>query len=391
MTVPAALSINLSEPLWQSTRRDAVERLHADTGLLGYTHSLQAFGGFWTANLTIAADLARVEDWLLRLGWHVVTYDNTLSVVWEGFVNKITVQAGNRTVNLGPLTAIVNRAYLVYSTVDTSVTPPIVGMRTRTSTINNTDSQALYGIRYRALSTGGVPEALAAQIVNRFLAERAWPKVSGNLASDAAGSMSVSVECLGYVHLLDYPYNYTANTGTINLSDAAGTGKLQVVLNACPNSGLFSSNWIRTVNNTTAVRRYENDDRQAINILKELTAIGDGSYNRYIFGIYAGRQAVYNAAPTDVAYYRRLSDPSGRFTTPTGQTVAPWNVQPGQWLFYPDWNVGHSESSSRRHDSWYEFLESVVYTAPASVQTTGGDVDKLPQLLAQLGLSGIGG
>jgi hypothetical protein len=391
MASPPSISLVVSEPLWKHGRRSFVERLDVDTGLGQYEHTIQDFGGYWSAAMSLRGGLARIEDWLARLGWHVVTYGDGQEVCWEGFVNRVTVDAGPRTVTLGPLLDVCNRAYLVYSTVDTSTSPPTVGVRARTAVYDDTDSQGRWGIRYKVLSAGGMTATSAAYVVKRYLDERAEPKISGSLAAAGTG-LGVSVELAGYVRLMDYPYNQTTTTGEMDLSDDDGTGKLQDIIDAnTALDGIIEADYHYTDDNTLQVPAWENDDREALDLIKELVAMGDAAFGRYLFGIYAGRVPVYEAAPTDLAYHRRLSDPSGQITTPTGQPVFPWRVLPGRWLFYPDWFIGRTEPGSRREDNRYEFIESVVYTMPWGIKTRGGDTDTLPQILAQLGLSGIGG
>jgi len=386
---PPVLSIQIGEPLWVSTRRAWVETIGLQAGLSTYQHIIQAMGGYWTSNVGMAAGLVRGEDWLERLGWHIEVLDDAGVTCWEGFVNRITANVGPRQVTIGPLLSVANRCYLVYSTIDTSTEPPTVGMRVRAATVNSTGSQGRWGIRHKVLSTGGCTDADAATIVNRYVGERAEPKASG-VWQPGATTMAVRLECLGYYALLDYPYNQTAATGEIDLSDDDGTGKLQLIMAAEPN-GIFSTDYRRCADNTLQVPAWENDDKGAWALIKALVARGDAAYSRYTFGIYANRQAVYAAAPTDVAYLRRLTDPAGRITTPEGQDIPPWNVLPGRWLFYPDWFVGRTEPATRRQDGRFEFIESVTYTAPMTAVTTGGDMDTLPQLLAQMGLSGVGG
>jgi len=284
----------------------------------------------------------------------------------------------------GPLTDIANKVAIVYSSVDTSINPPAMGMRVKANYAEDADSQADYGIITKVLSVGGSTQTIAEQIRDTWLAENAWPETS-HTYGQGGGDASVTVECLGYVKWLElFPYNQTANTGTRNLSD-----KITDVLAAEPNT-LFSTDYTNIASNTLAVRRFENDDNSGWDVIKDLVAKGDTSDNRYLFGIYDDRVAHYEQIPEDTAYHQYIADSNQNVRTPVGDIVRPWDVRPGRWLLYPDFLVGRSIPTNRRLDSRFEFIESVTYSSPWTISHTGSKVATLPQKLAKLGLGGVG-
>lgn len=378
-------SLSLAEPLWKTDRQLWTEKL--TDRVEGYTHTIEALGGYWNASFTERGKLSDVEDWLEKIGYHFQFKGDAGVVRWEGFVDKVTITAGTRNLSRGPLLDVGNRVYLVYSTVDTSVSPPIVGVRAKTDVANDTDSQARWGIQYKVLSTGGVSEDNAPVIRDRFLEERAEPKVTKT--GGATGDTTATVELRGYVHLLNYPYNQTTTGGTIDLSATDGTGKMQLVLADDPN-GIFSTDYSKMDNNTLQVPAWENKDRLALDLLQALTSRGDATFDRYLFGIYNNRRAEYKEAPTDTAYHERLEDPKGRITTPSGVEVKPWDILPGRWLKYVDFQRGRVQPSNQRLDSRFEFIESVTFIAPYEVTHRGGETDTITQMLATYGLSGVG-
>src|SRR5690606_35944408 len=115
--------------------------------------------------------------------------------------------------------------------------------------------------------------------------------------SFAAGDVSLSVNCLGYMHSLRYPYNNTSVTGTQDAS-----AKIKAILSAAPNNWI-SSDQSGIATNTLAVEAWENDDELAMSLIRGVTAMGDADENRWLFGIYEDRRAIYEAAP-DVWEYR---------------------------------------------------------------------------------------
>lgn len=375
------ITFAIGEPLWKSGRRSWVQDL---TGLaMGYRDETRAFGGYWQAGFSIAGNKSEIEDWTERLGWHFTCKYRTV-VRWEGFVNRITAQVGPLTYVRGPLLDVANRVYVSYSPLDTTVNPPVAGQKTNTAVENDTASQALWGIQYGIINGGTITATNATDLRSRSLRELAQPKQT----EDVTGSESTptaQVEVLGYVNLMAWPYNETAASGTIDLSDDDGTGKLQLIMADDPNS-IFSTDYSYMADNTSAVANYENDDKLALNLIKSLVSLGDGTYNRYTFGIYAGRIAHYAAVPTTVKYHRSLA--GFRYTYTDGREVKPWELQPGQWLKFTDFMTGKSVPADLRDDSRMEFIESVSFQAPDQVTHRGGDADTLPQMLTRMGLGG---
>lgn len=388
MTIPGELSIHVSDPVWRS-RRSYTERL-AELAQ-GYNQTIQADGGFWSAGWSRPCSVAYADNWLEEgLGRHVETVARDLTTVWEGFINRVTVMKGGLTASIGPLLNIGNRVHLVYSTVDETADPPAVGLRRRTATYNDTDSQSRWGIMQKALSGGGMVPTAAEAMPGSWLAENAEPTRTQDFGG--GGDPIVQVEALGYYHLMTWLYNQTATSGTVAVSAPLGAGKLQLVMAADPN-GIFSTDRTRQVNNALTVSPWENDDKRARDIIEALVKLGDASYNRYLFGIYEGRIAEYRAAPTDVKYTQRLSDPLGEVRLSPDAQMPQWAVRPGYWLRYVDHLIDKPERASLREDPRYEFVEWVTYRPDSipRVEHGGGRTDKLPQMLAQIGLAGIGG
>ena len=352
-----------------------------------YQHTIQAFGGYWNASFAIRDRKDRIEEWIDKgIGRHIVVHDNTLTVIWEGFVNRISATLGPLSVVRGPLMDVANRVNMVYSTVDTSTDPPTMGVRERTGVQENTDSQDKYGILETYLSCGGATEAEAQEARNQYLEERKEPKTTQTVALGAQNEPTVLVECLGYVEWFKrYVYNYTTNTGTQDLDD-----QLQDIIDAQLN-GIIDETFNRIDTNTLAVKRYENDDNTAMDLIKGLIAQGDAADDRYLFGVYANRVPVYEEAPTELEYQLRLADPRQQIETIEGNVVMPWQVLPGKWLLFSDLLLGKSIATDLRLDPRAMFIESVTFTAPWGLSLQGGDTDKLSQKLAKMGLAGVGG
>jgi hypothetical protein len=376
-----SLSISVFSPLVLGADQRFLFEL---TGYDHYSHTIDAVGGWWEASFTIKDNRNRLEGWLADgLGRHIEVYNEAQNFVFEGFVNEIEANLGPLSITRGPLLDIANRARVIYSTVDTSTSPPTVGVRAATAVANDTTSQGKYGIIEQVLSVGGSTQSEAEQIRDAYLAEHKDPETGQEINLSQGDDLSVTVKIPGYIHWLFYTYSSTT-TGTQNLS-----AKMTAILGQDPNS-IFSTNYDKITANTLQVKAYEQDNDVAWDLIKGLVAQGDASDNRYLFGVYENRQAVYEAVPTTVEYFQQLSDQERRITLASGARVLPWNVLPGKWLFISDLLIGRTTETTLRFDPRMVFIESVTYSTPWGLRISGGKVDTLAQKLAKFGLAGVG-
>jgi len=379
---PPGISIASEVPLWV-TGSDAwmLTRQISD-----YQHTIQALGGYWSAFFTIRGNRHSADDWLQDgLGRHVEVYDHSLTKIWEGFVNKIVVNYGPLAVTRGPLLDAANSVAVAYSGIEWDEDDnPIVGTRVITAYADDTDSQAMWGIIPKILSTGGATETDAEAIRDTYLENHALPATGKEWRTDTEGEISVMVDCLGYVHWLNWAYNST-DTG----EDDADV-KLIDVLGDTPNSAWLTYNTGHVDSNAVQVPLWEDEDNIAWSVVKNIVARGGTSQERWLFGIYGNREAFYEAAPTTLEYQQRLSQSRYRIERTGGDEVYPWNVMPGKWLIFPDFLIGQAAELDLKDDPRAMFVEEVQYTAPWGLSLRGSTTDTTEALLAQLGLSGIG-
>lgn len=376
------LSVQVYEPLMVGTGH-----LYSyDQVIDSYEHSLAAFGGFDTANFSLAGRTDEVEDWLERgLGRHVRVVDSDLQVVWEGFVNEISVVQGSLSLTQGPLTALANRVSVTYNRLNTSYSPPTTEGSFETTIVNNLDSQAKYGIWEEVLSGGTMTAADADYVRDTFLAEHAWPDRSTSLASQGTGGSTVSLSCLGYSHWLGaYVYSQIISSGTVSVYTF-----LAAVLAATPNA-VFSPRTDQLGANAMLYPAYENDNQFGDALVKKLLALGDVTGKRMLFGYYADRVPYYVTAPTTVEYQRSAQGNNQDVYRLGGDRLRPWRVQPGKWVLIADFLVGRPINlASLAQDLRCFFIESVQYTAPYTLSLSGGKLTTLDQILEQIASMGI--
>lgn len=357
-----------------------------DVKIQNWRHTISSFGGFDTAEFDLVDYPSETNDWIMNgLLRPIVARDETLSVMWEGFVNSITVTQGGLTVIYGPVLGIANRIFAVYSGVDTSVYPPVIGVRKRTPTQNHLESQRIWGIWPEVLSLAGVTDANSDQLVSMYMQEHCHPDVNTSF-SFGGKDVTVSVQCLGWHHTLVYPYTDTTVSGTIPVST-----RMKAIISAQINPGWLSTDYSRIQTNSTAIKAYEEDDRPAIEHLRGLTAMGDAALNRWMFGIYEGRQAVYEPISMAVNYKMDLREASQSIYDTSDAVVPAWKIRPGRWLFFQDFLPGlGTVGGDYHHDPRLLMIETVQFDirVPTEVQFSGGIASKYETKSAQLGLRG---
>lgn len=362
------LSAIYSLPLWQSMRIPPVGDL--TNQLNSYSQTISALGGYDNASIGLGVTIPEIDDWLENgLGRHVEVYGDSLNC-FEGFVNSMSISLGPLSITRGPLLNVANRAWGHYSEYET-------GTDGVTATSQDASSQARYGIRPRILNIGQVSAATAAKVVATFLEENRWPETSTTYSQGE--NLALTLDIQGYFHLLDIPY-INVGTGTYTLRE-----KLIEVLNYEPN-GLFNTDMAGLEPNGLSVFRAEKD-KKCWDAIKDMVNMGSESSNsRMLFGIYAGRKAIYETIPTTIEYNRQIFS-NTKIQSADGE-VEPYLVRPGKWLEFSDFGAGLT-TPDRRNNPRYMFIEAVTYTAPYDLSLTGGKVENLPQQLAKLGLQGI--
>ena len=357
-----------------------------------YSHVINALGGFQSATINLSATQVTMGEWLEKgLGRHIEVFNPAMSIAWEGFVNQVDVVYGNLTVTVGPLMQVVNRLNAMYTTVDVSVIPPTEGLEAETGWLDNAASQARYGILVSTISLGETNPADAAAVAATYLANQAQAATTQVFTSTAT-QPSVNISCLGYYHWLSYLYNQEVVVGTIN-TDAKIIDILTGTDAATGNPYNLNSLWlpfgtshIATPAAPAAVPAYEYENKTAWNLIQDTVARGDTNQARWLFGVYAGRQAWYQQQPTTVEYSGKLEDLGLRIFGP-GE-VDPWDVRPGKWIRWTDFDPGYYPSTLQE-DPRVQFIENVTYTMPNQLSLNGEVQGTLQETMASFGLGGI--
>lgn len=350
-----------------------------------YSHEIRADGGWWSAAISFAASENDIEEWFgYGLNRHIEVYNAAFELVWVGFVNQITVQAGTLTAVRGPLIDIVNRVSVVYTPIlDPTTLPPIEGVERPTTIANDVVSQAAYGVFEAVISGGKLLDDgttdNAVYLRDTYLAENANPQTSESLDLGSGEERTMQLDLLGYVHRLDRYVYQDLTTATVQLDT-----QIQNVLAADPN-GLFSTDYTQIAANPTLVSRYTDDNKMALDVLRGMVILGDATGSRYTLGVYEDQRVVYAAVSTIPFYQHAIMSNDLQMTLYGSQaSVAPWDVRPARWAFLVDFLPGHGRPAALRDDPRFLFIETVHYTAPNNLQVDGQKISRIPQLLARL-------
>ena len=349
-----------------------------------YSHETSTEVGFDTANIDLSVNESEIAEWLeYGLGRDISVRDAAGTVVWDGFVNTVEVRQGNRNTVFGPLTDISNRIATLFSESDPTADPPTTGLRTITTYAENEASQELYGIWELVKNGGNQIRTDARQIRDAELLKRASPQRTKDL-SMGGGAPTIALRCRGYSAWLGaFTFNDAENIST------TVSGKILLVLaEEALINGVLSTDYGLIGDNDVLIRRYEDDYRHGLDIIKDAVKLGDENYDRWLFGVYENRQARFNIVPDYIKYDNRRGD-RDLLEYHGGGEVMPWNVRAGDWMAWPDLIVGPPLPHTRAElydDVRCMLMERVTFTAPYDLSVNGQRVNTGAQALAQLGL-----
>lgn len=377
-----SLHFAVYEPLTRGT--STIYEMDSDR-VANYTHDKNTSIGCNSASFSFPVRLGEAEEWLVNgLARHVVIRTDGGIWVWEGFVNSVSATINGLSVQVGPVLDVTNRVRAAYQTIAWDTDPPIPSERRITDWVEDTLSQSYFFQFEGELAGGTATDAEADQLRDTYLEDHAWPTTTQEIQVGATSPLEITLECVGYGHLLGkYYYGTSATSGTTNLSD-----KMKLVLQAQPEA-LFSTDYSNLDANTFQVPHFFSGEETALTIIEQFLSYGDDDGNRYTFGFYEDRRAHYKVAPTTVRYrYRVSSNRSVVENAVTGAVIAPWLIEPGHWLEIMDVVVGPGKPlhDDHRNNPRFMFVESISFSMPHEASLQGGRYDRVSQKLAQLGL-----
>jgi len=386
-----AISVNIFAPIVNG--KAFIDNFSEE--ITAYSHEKGADNYYISANMTLTLPHIDLAEWLLYgLGRHIEVKAPSQRVIWEGFIDHITISLSGKTYEIGTLSDIGNRVYVTYTPIRISTAAGSIVKGTggeETPLVDDLASQEIYGIIEKNLSAG---ECTVTTTTNEaeyfrdvFLMENSYPKTQGSYSFGAGGSGSITIECYGYWKWLDY---YVYN----NRSTVAANGysyfhtKLRAILAADPN-GIVSTNYSKIANSVALSQNREANSRTALTIIKGIVAAGDLTGARWVFGLGKDREAYYHAIPTTIDYEYRVNDDEQKLVVyGTNEAIDPWDIEPGKWYMTSDvWKP--ITPSTPYSIPTASFIDTIRFTAPYNFDLTEGRMSKVSQMLAMKGLGGI--
>lgn len=294
-----------------------------------YKHRLTAVGGSDKASATLALGRSEAEAYLATyLGNRVAVYvDNPVEPIFDGFISRMTLNAGALTFTRS-LDAMYNRAAVTYSAPDVSGTA-----MQRTAVADNTDSQAIYGIKQGEIDAGYIRGTVVTRMTalrDGLARLRAWPQNSTTFNSQGGDNYVLQIEMLGWYHALEWVSYGGFNVASNITPDAWLT---TVVLGNYPNTSFFDTTDTSLIETNSAFtqRQQENGQKTFWQHVQQVVEAGDGA-TRWVAGVTntnantGTRRLYYRPANDDTRYTVRSDD--GRIRDAYGGIVDPWRVIP---------------------------------------------------------------
>lgn len=341
-----------------------------------YKHKISAVGGFDTASCDLA--IRSKDEGLLfldqYLGNRVAIYvDNPVAPVWEGLINRLTFNAGGVQYTIS-LDEMVNRV---------SVTTTSGGGVTTAAPTDNSDSQAVYGIKQGNLEFGSHPGGAGnapTGLRDTVLAQRAWPKAS---ITRGSGSGLLRVEMLGFYHTLQWETYYQTPGGNASLDYILRVWILPTLANG---STFFdNTDFSDIATSAHVIGAYKINGQSHWELMQEIVEVGNGTTYR-VLGVTptnfetGKRRLYYRNANTTVEYTARQAD-GLRIRNLYGQLIAPWRVRPDRGIRISDMLIGWNGVGDDPTETW---IAAIDYDANSQTVTWVGDDNTTAEGVFQL-------
>jgi len=346
-----------------------------------YQHQKLAVGGDDTMSCELALDGTEaqlaLENWV---GCRVAAYvDNPMAPIWEGIVSRVYYDDGALMVTRS-LDEMFNRVEVIYTSIGSNRT-------TTVSAANETDSQALYGIKagtcdgfIRNGIVGGSNGQHMEAIRDLIIGQVAWPLTS---VTQSGGMPTFRIEATGFFHTLEWENYYNAAVAGVSINT-----QLNNIMAAVVNDTTFFDNTDNSLIETNAAYNLVNTETFGKTSWQCLQTVQGGGANGayWVMGIKrtdpitGTRRFYYRAGNTDVEYTSRSAD-GLRPRNQWGGLVRPWTMEPDRVMRVNDLLVGWS---GRGLDPRETYIETIRYDADTQKVTWAGADDLHMQGALQL-------
>lgn len=344
-------------------------------GITNYSHKVDIIGGYDTASINFSmGSISQAEEWIEEgVGRHIKVYSRYGNIIWEGLVNTVKFIVGKRTLSIGAYLDIINRVKVAYTLRDPPLGTPDEDRYLETDWASYGPSVRRYGILEELVSGGSGYSPEMDALRDQVLTDNTEPLISESLpaGNNEGGSVSISLDCIGYYRLLDKQvYYYGTTTEYDDLSV-----KVASILSANANARHF----IRTKSLSTIgydALLHETQGRTAWGIIKDdisKTPIGD---NGIICGMFAENTFVLKRSPNTIAF--RRDGGSDIIKDASNIEVAQSEVTPGGLMLNNDLSVPISYR-----------IKSVSYTLNSNIVQINQNQRSIGEALSRKMLGGM--
>jgi len=299
-------------------------------------------GGFRSAEFSFYATFAEANAWLSSgLASEVVARNEFGTVVWNGFVNQITLSNGASTREIGPVLDIDNNVACSYSTPDWEGL--VISQQLKTAFVSDVISVSKYG-ELSAMVSGGTKETKEAiAFRDKHLAENSQPYVIDTTETMKESSKyEITVQCAGWTRYLEKTvYNYTASTAKQTVS--AKFDNMWNRTNLSTSAYIHRSKIVLGISGT--VSGYEDRDRSVWDIITDM--VDSLGYTNMTCGAFDDRVLIIDSVSG--VYTRDIA---------TGRMFLGGNSIPNSAV-----RPGYRVSSSGIGGAGEYFIDSVSYDA----------------------------
>lgn len=280
------------------------------------SYSWNAIGGPEKASITAFGNINGIWDAAELLRSPVVLYDWRGVAVWWGYVNRVSVRVGAVEVGV-TMEEMANSIAVNYTLAGES-------KQALTSWSTDADSAAEYGTKELLLTLAEVSQAAAENYRAAALEQRKYPVPTISI-TERSGSLSATIECVGWMQTLGWRYYENTGTASVETTTQIGT----IVTGKGP---LLTSTIIDNASgiNTTETRDGRTD---ALQIIRSLLKSGMSSGTKRLLATVTAERALrVSAEPTyDPANPELVVRTDGKFYDGFDQTVLEHTCPVGKW------------------------------------------------------------
>lgn len=293
-----------------------------------YTHTISDHFGFESCRIPFACTLDEAMDWLQNgLMRSLIVTGPDAQIVWEGFLETITVTIGQKKASLS-LKTMANYVRFLW-TFAGPVGNGLPGDTAATPTTASLLSQSLYG---RKDYLGTLPKVSSTTVLAacaKTLATLSFPRSAEptTATSGDLGDITIELSFAGWYATLDW--NIVSNSSLTNTAT-----NTQLTATWLPSVGatnaFLSTDYSGITYTGPLMPEFVAHFSTFKQVIEKLLSVGDSSNNTVAYGVYENRvfNAVTSAAatPTTITYTEDAG--TGVITDAHGNTVAPWDVRP---------------------------------------------------------------